>query len=54
MIQTSAAVSNRPTAQAPNRRNWLPVAVMALSGMIQAVTNQKAISESTPAMARPL
>ena len=54
MIQTSAAVSTRPTAQAPNRRSWLPVAVMAVSGMIHDVTNQKAMSESTPAIARPL
>jgi hypothetical protein len=38
VIQTSAAVSSRPTAQAPNRRIWLPVAVIALSGISQTVT----------------
>ena len=54
MIQTSAAVSTRPVAQAPNKRICAPVPPRALSGMIQEVTNQKAISDSAPAMARPL
>jgi len=38
VIQTSAAVSTSPVAQAPNRRIWLPLARMALSGMIHMVT----------------
>jgi hypothetical protein len=36
VIHTSAAVSTSPVAQAPNSFIWLPLAVMALSGMIQA------------------
>ncbi|MNJ04386.1 hypothetical protein D3C73_1651220 [compost metagenome] len=54
MTHTNAAVSARPTKQAPNSFSWLPLAAMALSGMIQLVTNQNAISDRMPATARPL
>jgi hypothetical protein len=54
VIQTSAPVRTRPTTQAPNSFIWLPVAVMALSGISHLVTKKKAISDSTPAIARPL
>jgi hypothetical protein len=54
VIHTSAAVSARPTKQAPNSFSWLPLGAMALSGMSQLVTNQNAISDSTPATASPL
>src|SRR6218665_286970 len=54
VIHTGGAVNTSPVAQAPNSRNWLPVAVMALSGMIQSVTKKNAINDKTPAIARPL
>jgi hypothetical protein len=54
VIHTRAAVSTRPTTQAPNSFIWLPAAPRAVSGMSAVVTNQKAISESTPAIASPL
>ncbi len=53
MIQTSAAVSTRPTAQAPIRRHWVP-APSASSGMMAIVTPMKAMNDRTPATARPL
>ena len=53
MIHTSAAVSTSPVAQAPNSRACAPVPPRALSGTTQAVTNQNATSDSTPAIARP-
>ncbi len=53
MIQTSRPVSTRPTAQAPNRRVCVP-APNASSAITALVTNQNAISDSTPATARPL
>ena len=39
---------------APEQAVLYPLALGAVSGMSEVVTNQKAISESTPAMARPL
>jgi len=57
VIHTSRPVSTRPTTQVPNSAMALATAPPASStpvGNIARVTNQKAMSDSTPATMRPL
>jgi len=53
VIHTIAAVSSRPTTQAPNSRSCV-VGPSASSGIAQRVMNQKPTSEITPATTSPL